>query len=95
MVSKTIATPEGIDRVVEISRHNRRGTLSPLKGRREARFSGEAITKLGHTLVNIIMSVEMRIPEQLTGEVLAPVDITQMQGERFDQREVRSDRECL
>ena len=88
MVSKTIAAPEGIDGVVEVSRHNRRGSLSPLEGCGETRCLIEAIAKLGHALVAIIMSVEMRIPEQLTGEVLAPVDIRQMQGERLNQRAI-------
>ena len=90
MFSKTIAAPEGIDRVVEVSRHNRRGSLSPLEGCRETRCLIEAIAKLGHALVAIIMSAKMRIPDQLTGEVLAPVDISQMKGERLNQREVRS-----
>jgi hypothetical protein len=89
MVSKTIAAPEGIDGVVEVSSHYRRGSLSPLEGCREDRRRVEAIAKLGHALVDIIMSVEMRIPEQVTGKVLTPVDITQMQGEPLDQCEVR------
>lgn len=55
----------------------------------------EAIAKLGHALVAIIMSIEMRIHEQLTGEDLAPVDISQMQGERLDQREVHSSQDCV
>ena len=71
LVSKPIAAPEGIDRVVEISRHNCRGSLSLLEGGREARCRRETIAKLSHTLVDIIMPVEMRIPEQLTGKVLA------------------------
>jgi len=75
MASKAIASPEGIDRVVEISRHSRGVSLSPLKGGGESRCLSEAIAKLGCTLMVIIMSVEMRIPEELTGEVLAPVEI--------------------
>jgi len=77
---------------VEISRHNRRGALSPLEGRQQARRRGEAIATLGHPLVDIIMPVEMRIPEQLTGKILAPVDLPQMQRERLDQREIHSGR---
>ena len=43
LVSKPIAAPEGIDRVVEISRHHRRGALSLLERRQQTRRRGEAI----------------------------------------------------
>jgi len=81
LASKPITAPEGIDRIVEISCHNRRDGLRLLEGGREGHRRGEAIAKLGRTLMDIIMPVEMRIPEQLSGNVLAPVDIPQMQGE--------------
>ena len=43
LTSKTIAAPEGIDRIVEISCYHRRGSLSLLERRQKARRSSEAI----------------------------------------------------